>query len=578
MITQEAKVDARIPPKDNVHLPVSAGQPRWLAFLLPALAFGFISIYFGSRAWFMIVPEGDSTLHLHFMEIVAKGQLPKTIPYFAAIVGEGGVTEAFFPYSYTPLFHFLGGAVFKVGGESAVLMMNPFWAGIIAVGMVYLLRSNPWPVGALAIGLFFFHWLTHPVMTWILMEPMMLAFFVGGLWFYQRAWAGYSIRAAALAGVFFGLAVATRQSALLYVVFVALHAGGTLLFAFLRGLRGSKVRDKARNYAVMAATMGLVSLPFLAYLIWTSGTIGYGDLSIPGIDPQLPIDDVANQYVSAISTPAGTPLAWFNTFWSWTLFTGRWQPQIIAYLAMVFFGIGLWHLATRGDKASRFLASYASVHIVAELVGFLILHGNWRYIVATRMLFSMIVAVGVWYVISAAFQIAKDGARQHRFAAGMAGTALAAMVIAPTFVSPGLVDYLIHRDEDRSEKGVSYRELGEFTDDHVPEDALILSGRWYTTGWYLRRNYTWVNYFGNAWVIDAISDKNPEVVRDILEQYGIDYIVFQAPLATYIDRMPQGGLRTIVLDDLEHFQLVFRNERTRLYRFWPDGMQRLSRR
>jgi len=198
-------------------------------------------------------------------------------------------------------------------------------------------------------------------------------------------------------------------------------------------------------------------------------------------------------------------------------------------------------------------------------------HGNWRYVVTSRVLFYVIVAAGVYFLTSRVYRAVRQRIAA-RPAAAWAAAALTVAVIAPGFVTPGLLGYLANQEDGRAEKGESFRELGNYVEQHVPEDALILSGRWYTTGYYLRRDYTWVTYYGNLWVVDAISIADPATVRATLERYDIDYIVFQAPPPTYLDAMPSGGLRTIVLEDLDHFQLLFKNERTRLYRFWPDGI------
>jgi hypothetical protein len=144
--------------------------------------------------------------------------------------------------------------------------------------------------------------------------------------------------------------------------------------------------------------------------------------------------------------------------------------------------------------------------------------------------------------------------------------------VLPAFITPGLIQYQFEQGTNRSDKGAAFRELGDFVQEHVPEDALILSGRWYTTGRYLERDYTWVTYFGNAWVIDAISTYSTIETRELLTDYGIDYVLIQAPPPTYMDQMPRWGLRRIVLEDLDHFQLIFKNDRTRLYQFWPEGI------
>lgn len=554
------------------------GLLAWRGILLPATAFVMVMGYFALRAFLRVVPEGDSALHLHLMETVANGELPRVVPYFAAVVDEGGEVREYFPYSYTPLYHLLGGALFKIGGQSAVLMMGPFFAGLIAVAVFYLLRTHQWPVLALALPLVFGHWLTQPIMTWVYMEPMMLAFFFGGLCFYQRTWSDNSIRAAVLAGILFGLAVATRQSGLFYVAFIAIHGLATLAFEAYRGLGRPELRTRLLAYVVMAFATAVIALPFLGYLVWSSGSIGYAGISVPLMGSSLPIDPEANSYLSSISLPAGSPLTWLDRFWEWTLFTSRWQLRPIAFLPLIPFGVGMAYLWTRQDRASKFLATYALVHLLGEIVQFLVFHGNWRYIIASRVLFYMVVAVGVWYIVAWMSRAARAGDSWNPALTGACAATLTAAALLPGFVTPGLVDFLAHQGESGADKGRAFQELGEFVERRVPEDALILSGRWYTTGWYLQRDYAWVTYYGNAWVVDAISTPNAALTRRILTDRGVDYVIVQAPPPTYVDQMPREGLRQVLLEDLDHFQLVFSNEGTRLYRFWPSGIKRQEER
>jgi hypothetical protein len=543
-----------------------------ISFLVPILSFLAVASYFVVRSHFIVVPEGDSALHLQLMKVVANGHLPQSVPYFAAAVEEGGEVAAFFPYSYTPLYHLLGGAVYKVGGEPAVLMMGPVFSGVIAAAIAYLLRPQPATVVALALPLVFLHWLTQPTLTWVFMEPMMLAFFFVGLCFYRGVWSTASKRDAMLAGICFGLAIATRQSALIYAGLVAVHAALTLAV----DMRGGRPRAEAlrhiRSYALMGAVATIVAAPALAYLFWTTGTIGYGQLTLPGVPGTLPVDPVANEYLSSFSTPPGDALDWLNRYWEWMLFTPRWQIRAIAFLPLVPYIVGTAHLWSRPDRSGKFLASFTAVILLGEMVQFMLFHGSWRYIIASRLLFYTVVAVGIWTIVRWMYQSARAGdSRNPRFA-GACAAALSVAALLPGFVTPGLVGFLAQQGENRAEKAESFEELGAFVSEHVPEDALILSGRWYTTGWYLERNYAWVSYFGNAWVIDAIGTRSASNSRSFLERYGVDYVVIQAPPPTYVDSMPSWGLRNVVLTDLEHFQLIFSNERTRLYKFWPEGM------
>jgi hypothetical protein len=568
-----------IPAGGELRLTLRLRWPGWLtgltrlvggrAFIAPALAFVAVAGYFTMRSLLQVTPEGDSTLHLHLMETISNGELPKVVPHFAAVVGEGGQIQHYFPYSYPLFYHLVGGALFKAGGEGLATLLGPICAGLSAMAIMYLLRGQPWPLRTLAVTLPFLQWITQPVMAWVYMEPLMLACFLAGLCFYQRAWANRAMQPAIVAGVFFGLAVATRQNALFCLLFVSMHGVGTMVLELLN--ERPALRPTIGRYLAMGGSAVVVAAPFLLYLIWTSGTIAYADVRVPGFEPAVSTDSQAIEYLRSFSVPLSGPMDWLEQYWDWTLYTSRWQFGVLKYAPIPLFVVGIIYLATRGDRMSLFLASYVPVHVLGEMLQLMTVHGNWRYVVVSRVLFYVVVAVGLWQLPAWVYRTVTARARWEP-AVGVLAAALTIAVILPGFLTFDLVRYLATQEGDRTEKGESFKELGAYIEKHVPEDALILSGRWYTTGYYARRDYTWVTYYGNTWVIDAISSPDAEAARGTLERYGVDYVIFQAPPPSYLDSMPSQGLRTIVLEDLEHFQLLFRNERTRLYRFWPDGI------
>ena len=105
-------------PRINVRLGALAlAWPLWLAFGIGSAVF--------ARTIAVWAPEGDSALHLKLMQdIAATGTLPDHLPHYAARVGPGGEIEAMFPYAYTPLFHALGAAMFRIAGNAGIALMN----------------------------------------------------------------------------------------------------------------------------------------------------------------------------------------------------------------------------------------------------------------------------------------------------------------------------------------------------------------------------------------------------------------------------------------------------------------------
>lgn len=563
------------PPEPRLVLPrLSVSYRSLVSIGLPALLFATVLSVLAFNALTRVSLESDSAMHVLFMKVIADTlRLPTHIPHFAARVAAGGIVEAWFPYQYTPLYHIVGAAFYKAGGTTAVLFLGPLCGAVLAVLLFRLAHpSVAWPFAILAIALAFASRHTWPVFTWVFMEPLVIVLFIGGLLFYRRVWTGKdSARNAALAGLFIGAAIAARQTALMYACFLFLHAIGSLIWRHRRELPG--LRRSLHNLAVMAATTAAVAAPALLYLFWRTGDIGYGPLGLPGLQPQLPIDPAANSYISSITTPDIPILEWADRFRRTLLYMSPWQPWYIASLPLVLFAMGIGKLLVAGRPEGRFLASYVPLHLLGECAIFVLLHGNPRYVMLSRMLFFVVVAIGlsvVWSWLRREVSALRLRPRLRPILVPLISAAILA-ALTPAFFSPGFIRDAFSLNDSRGARAQAYSELGDWIQTNTPADSLILSGRWYAPGLYFDRDYTWVTYYGNIWAVEASQATDPEASADILAKYGVDYVIVQNPPGTYADRMPRDGLRTTLLEDQEHFNLVFRNDRTRLYQFFPDG-------
>jgi hypothetical protein len=105
--------------------------------------------------------------------------------------------------------------------------------------------------------------------------------------------------------------------------------------------------------------------------------------------------------------------------------------------------------------------------------------------------------------------------------------------------------------------------MGEWVNANTRPDAVFLVPRAYTAELTWDRTVTWITFYGNTWVVDAITTPDERQAHDILSRHGIDYVVVPDPPGTYIDRMPATGMRSYLMlgrEDLRYFTLVHMTE------------------
>lgn len=487
-------------------------------------------------------PESDPALHLALIRGIAEdGRLPTELPHFPAAIGEGGVVEAMFPYSYTPLYHVAGAALYSLWGDNGVLLINAAAAAAIAtVVYVFVARRMPWFIASVAAVLVFLPTLAQSLFFQTFMEPPMLALYLAAAWMLYLASARRSVAAGVVAGVLLGLAVGVRQVALIYVGVLALV---TLLhLADRRCWRFQRLRLELPWMLAASIALAATAVPFLAYLTVAHGTVGYAELTLPGTRPSLAIDPAATAYISAITKPDASFIEWVDKYRRTFLFNERWIPlpyQIVPFGAFI---IGAVHLVRRGG-AARFYARLAFMQIIVELALFVVVHASSRYVIASQMLFHSVIPVGAYVAARACAGLCTTRTIVPPRLA-MTGAAFAVvLIIAPALFSVGYARYMRDSYVLRDFRSRSHAEAAAWLNANTPEDALILTPRTYTAELTFERDVVWVTYFGNAWVIDVINAKDLAEAHRILTRYGIDYVLIPAPAGTYVDRMPVGGLR-----------------------------------
>lgn len=548
---------AIVPPGAHARARSRTLQVR-MALLFPlALATSVGALVF-ARARMIWAPEGDSALHYKLMlDIAHTHSLPSSLPHYPANILPGGVVESMFPYAYTPLFHVTGAIAYLIGGSYGVSMMGAASAAAIAfVTYAFLKRRLPWYVASCCVGVAFLPPTTMAVFTHVYMEPMMLALVFTGAWFYYIAMTTRRSRPAMVAGLLFGLAVGTRQVALIYVLVIGLV---TLLYLSERQCwRLSRLKRELPWLLSVSGVFIMVAAPFLAYLMLVNGSIGYADLALPGTTPTLAVDPVANAYIANITKPDLSLMEWISRYRFTLLYSERWLPQWYAALPFLFFIPGVTYLANRGGGA-RFYARLAATQLIVEMVLFAVVHGNDRYVIASRFLFYSVLPVGVYSVVHFVFVWFRDrtpGA--HRVAALLTGIALTA-VLGSSMVGATYRNYVTESQDLMSFRSRSYAQMGAWVNAYTPEDSVILVPRTYSAELTWDRDVAWVTFYGNAWVIDAITTPDPATAHAILRTYGVDYVLIADPPGAYLDRVPRNGMRSYLRfgrDDSAYFTLV----------------------
>ncbi len=566
---------ARLVPSPALAFASLRAKGNW-RFAAPIAGAALVAVLMLVRTSWTPTPDGDPALHLRLIkDIAATHSLPTALPFHPARVGLGGEIEAMFPYSYPPLYHVTAAIGYAIGGLTAVLAINAMAAAVVAFFVArFVARGAPAFVALLAAPATFISPFVQVPFAGVYMEPMMLGFLFAGAWCVYLAIAfretGYGIAA----GLLLGLAMATRQNAMLPVFVIGLlilwHLGER------RAWRMPVFRREAPWLVAIVAAAALAAAPSMLYLLQATGTLGYADLSLPGMRTTLGIDPAANAYISSITKPDMSPVEWLGRYQQVLLYSDRWIPMWLAAVPLVLFVAGSIHMHHRGG-ASRFFARWALLQVLTEMVMFVTLHGNARYIIVSQMLVYSIVPVGGYAVCLQLLRWSRDrGAVRHGTIVGSA--AMLAVALYAMLPAGFLRDsYFQSRDRDlRAFRGAEYAEMGAWVNANTPPDALILTPRTYTAELTWERNVTWVTFYGNAWVVDAIKENDARRANLILRKYGVDYVLIADPPGTYIDRMPTAGMRsylTLAKGDQRYFRLVHATDSAGQYRDVERGLR-----
>lgn len=536
-------------------------QSRLIGWALPLAIACAAGAFVLLRASWTSTPDGDPALHLRLIQdIAATRSLPSELPNTPARIEAGGEITAMFPYSYPPLYHALGAVAYEAAGLAGVLGLNALAAAAISLALFAFLSRRLATIAAAAIAL---AWLAAPPILGPFrspyMEPIMMAFVFAGAWYSYLALATRRFSFAIFAGILLGLALATRQNALFAVLGIGLVLAVGLVE---RGAwRPSRIKREAGWLAAFAVAGAMTAGPALLFLAIRSGGIGYADNWLPGTGSALAIDPAANDYIASITKPDASPMVWLDRYRSTLIYTESWSAEWLSMfvVAAAMAGVAFLHARPGG---SRFLARWIVAQIVIDAGILMTLHGNPRYVIVSQVLFHTAVAVGVYYVLASGVHFVRRDPGVVRFAAAAAGAAVLVAVafgLAPRG-SEDINRYLRTGDRDlRNFRGSEYAEMGAWVNANTRDDALILTPRAYTALLTWERNVTWVTFYGNAWVIDAISANDPQRANEILNEFGVDYVLVTDPPGTYIDAMPADGMRSFLQLNKPHtayFELV----------------------
>ncbi len=518
------------------------------------------AVYVLLRANFTETPDGDPALHLRLIkDIAASGSIPTELPHTPARVEEGGEIVAMFPYAYPPLYHVLGAAAYTIAGLAGVIALNAISAGVVACSVfMFTKRGTPTIVAAAASLVF----LSSPAVLGPYrspyMEPVMLAFLFAGAWMAYVAFDTRRPRYAILSGLLLGLGLATRQNALFVILALSLVVAFGI--AERAAWRPRLILHEWPWTTTLVAGLLATSVPALLFLAMRTGAIGYADNWLPGMSPSLAIDPTANAYIASITKPDGSPTVWLDKYRTALVYTESWTPEWMSALVIGTSMVGVAYLHGRGG-ASRFFARWIVAQVAIDAAMLVFLHGNPRYVITSQILFHTAFAFGLYAIVAAGARWLREELNALR----IVGAATAAALIAAALYglaphSSREVDmYLRTGDRDlRNFRGAEYAEMGAWVNANTPPDTIILTPRTYTALLTWERNVAWVTFYGNAWVVDAITTGEPRRANEILNAYGIDYVLISDPPGAYVDAMPRDGMRSFLQLNTpsEYFELV----------------------
>lgn len=571
-IKRRIRRDTSIPMSTFAHL-YKKIHPYRAGILLSSLIFLIIFILNRSN-----LISGDGGAYAYIAQyITEKRSIPSHLLNFVANVSEDNVT--YFPISYPLLSFFVMSVFYAMGGVTWLYFYPAVCADIITfVVYIFVSKLSNKPTGVVAASMIFLHHVILDTFSLsIRMEPLLMVFFFLAFYFYSTFVKTNGRKQAIYTGFALGLALATKQQAFLFILFLFFHS---ILYQAYRIFAHKAIEAKViKNYFLMYGFATLVSAPFLVYLALDTGTLDYP----PGnrfwfLKPRWTVDPKSVNYLSQFWPVEQASLqekAFFslqNTFYP--LHPGfHVVVNPLRYIVFVFLGLGILYLS----KQDRLTLSMFITFIIGELFFFVMSGAPPRYFIFAFFLVMILLALGLSQLYSL-FNRFLLVLKPRIFRIGRIPIAVAFFIglNLVAVATPGYLSFLYGRSYHVTVMGpkgpidrtLQYKLAGEWIRENTPKDSFFLASRDVEAAYYFKRSVTWVNLLGMSRVIDILYSRDLQKTINYLREYGIDYIVYD-PLFVYVDRFPPGLSDFLRYGD-PHFKLVYENELLKIYKIIYD--------
>jgi len=352
----------------------------------------------------------------------------------------------------------------------------------------------------------------------VFMELFLFAFVLLGIFFLFNFLKSHDPKFLYLSAFFLGASIATKQSALLVLIPLALW----LILLKRNDLRKS---IRLREILISLVLMILVASPFLYHQISTTGTLTYpperpmmGFISqkIFHLIPRVAEDPRASEYIT-VTTGTDNYVSWLledskrinRLFYPFNLN----DLDVTYVLFFVLFFMGAFFLIKNKKDFSIFY-----LLLVAVSIYFMLTEGaNPRYYLLVFLLTIPFVSLS-----------AEKAKGIHKIVPFL-------FIFSIVFSSAAtFYDNAIHIDNISR----AYMETGYFSPDYryysiqayeelkaLQPRGLVLSGQWPETMLYGNVTATWISPFGGSEFIDLFSTTDFNLIESVVEKYNIQYVI-----------------------------------------------------
>ena len=528
-----------------------------------------ISLY----AYFVIFPLslqpifGDPAYHAHISKTISKtGELVDFDPYIIA------TKDINWPVFYPQIFHTMGAILYIIIGENSFSILPVFYGIFIAITLFTLVREYFGYVYSLIslIAVISNSWFIK-YSTSYFMEIAVVFYLVACLNYLIKYVSIKDIRYAFLSSLFFGMSIATKQTA---YIFLPIFMACILYVAF--------VDNNYKHAGLMVGVTFIISVAPLMYLFSVTGTIFYpGDLPSPIDKLQRDVANVLNIKVLKQSD-------------DWSIYGSgsvrrkqelkTWRNVNNVILSLNPFnnlGLDTWgHIKLQPSYTylwifillSAILLSIFNIYrmpayttiMYGSMLFFLIslsIFARPRYFLILFIIFPTAIVTEFVYYLSRIID-----KRMHVFITSII-TILLILSMASAYYSESIRNDRVYGGGII--QNASYYRIDAYNWIKNENNNYTIVGLTYDIAYYSEKPVIWINPLGAADIYEAFLNKNESNAIKVFSSYDVGYVLLDKyrirKRAVWAGEIPMDGLVSI-MDDSVYFKKVYENDIYIIYR------------